>query len=142
MGYTHYWYLNVNAEEGDRFHQAIVDMATIVTANSQREILAGWDGEGNPEIDSDKISFNGKEPDDYETFDFHRFELGKDFNFCKTAQKPYDVVVTACLAVAAEVIGDGIEVSSDGNGEDWEEGARLASKVLGREVPVPRQVAV
>ena len=35
------------------------------------------------------------------------------------------------------MIGDGIEVATDGEVQDWEEGVELASQVLGRDVPVP-----
>ncbi len=154
MGYTHYWYLNKKSEgangidEPTRFGEAIIDMEKIVSAS--RVLLAGWDGEGDPEVSVDEISFNGIGDAGHETFTFQRFgtqeerlaPLGaedkeKDFAFCKTAQKPYDVVVVACLAVAAQVIGDGIEVSTDGESKDWEEGVAFASRILGRDVPVP-----
>ncbi len=147
MGYTHYWYLNKQSEEGSRFNQTIVDMGKIVA--EKWSLLAGWDGEGGPEVGRNRVRYNGIEDDSHETFAFQRFgsegqsfshspeDQGKDFSCCKTAQKPYDVVVVACLAVAAQVIGDGIEVSSDGDPEEWEDGATLASVVLGRKVPVP-----
>ena len=154
MGYTHYWCLNKKSEEANgsneptRFGEAVNDMEKIVSAS--RVLLAGWDGEGDPEIFVDQVSFNGIGDDGHESFAFQRFGTGekglgptspedkdKDFAFCKTAKKPYDVVVTACLAVAAQVIDDGIEVSTDGEVEDWKEGAAFASRILGRDVPVP-----
>ncbi len=151
MGYTHYWYLNKKSEEvrgieKSRFNQAVIDMNMIVWTSS---LVADEDGNGDPEIKRDEVRFNGLGDDSHETFHFEPFDIdetirqpsliGREKNFacCKTAQKPYDVVVTACLAVAAEVIGDGIDVSSDGEPEDWEDGVALASKVLGRDVPVP-----
>jgi hypothetical protein len=154
MGYTHYWYLNKQAEHGVKFSRTLDEMEKIIA--DQRGILAGWDGEGDPKASFngssngfDEISFNGQGEDSYESFVFRRFgkdkgsrvesyrNKGKDFGCCKTAHRPYDFVVVACLAVAAQVIGDGIEVHSDGDPDEWADGVALASRVLGRDVPVP-----
>ena len=62
-----------------------------------------------------------------------------DFEFCKTNQKEYDIVVVAALARLAEV--PGMEVTSDGNSDDWDEGIALASKVLGRALKNPFKAA-
>lgn len=62
------------------------------------------------------------------------------FDFTKTAQKPYDVVVTAILCRLAECGPDLVRVSSDGNEIDWVAGQMLASSVLGRPVAIPRNV--
>jgi len=53
------------------------------------------------------------------------------FNCTKTAYKPYDWPLTACLIVAKHHLGDGISVSSDGESRDWEDGRRLCQHVLG-----------
>jgi len=138
MGYTHYWRLNAKSG-AKRFERAIKDMNSVVKASS---LVADWEGNGKPEIKPDEVGFNGQGDDNsHETFLFQPFDCG-NFAFCKTAYKPYDVVVTACLAIAADVIQDGIEVSSDGDTEDWEEGAALATRVLGRYVPVPGLIKV
>lgn len=57
------------------------------------------------------------------------------WNFCKTNRHPYDVVVSACLCVMAE--RSGVQVSGDGDEVIWVEGAKWASRVLGREVANP-----
>lgn len=62
------------------------------------------------------------------------------FSCCKTAQKPYDVVVTACLCRIAECGEQTVHVSSDGEESDWVAGSMLASMVLGRPVPIPDTV--
>lgn len=115
---------------------------------SHQSIIAGQDGEGKPDLRLDKVIFNGQGNDSYETFLFEPYGNnpspsggGKDFSFCKTACKPYDIVVVACLAIAAENLGEGIEVSSDGNRSDWVEGVALASRVLSRDVPNPISTA-
>jgi len=53
------------------------------------------------------------------------------FNCTKTAYKPYDWPLTACLIVAKHYLGDGIKISSDGENKDWEDGRRLCQHVLG-----------
>jgi len=132
LGYTHYWKKEkkVNKKE---YADALKDIAKIVKANSN--ILAGPSGDSGtkPEITPD-IAFNGIEDESHESFVLPASGLG-DFEFCKTAQKPYDEVVVAALARLAEV--DGIKVSSDGSAADWEDGVKLASKVLGRKVKNP-----
>lgn len=63
------------------------------------------------------------------------------FNFVKTAQYPYDTVVTACLIILKHRLGDLIEVSSDGNADDWNDGLILARSVLGlKTLPLPKSL--
>jgi hypothetical protein len=66
---------------------------------------------------------------------------GKDFfACCKTAYKPYDILVTACLIIATHYFGDEIRVASDGESRDWEDARRLCQHVLGygAEFQLPR----
>ena len=131
MGYTHYWKATkVDAKE---YKAALMDIAKIV--KDQKAILAGPNGEPKTRpITNDGISFNGIDEDSHETFDLPAAGL-KKFDFCKTARKPYDTVVTACLARLAEV--KGVKVSSDGNMDEWKAGVALAVKVLNRPVVNP-----
>src|SRR5712691_5477126 len=56
---------------------------------------------------------------------------GKRFACCKTAYRPYDVVVTALLIVAKSHFGLTLRVSSDGDDRDWEDGRILATVACG-----------
>jgi hypothetical protein len=106
-----------------------------MAAANEENLLAGYDGEGAPKT-STTIAFNGCGKDAHESFILPQLAGNfKEFDFCKTAQKPYDVVVVACLTRLAEV--PGIKVSSDGNASDWHNGAALASKILGRRLDNP-----
>jgi len=58
-------------------------------------------------------------------------ESGRHFEFCKTAYKPYDLAVTACLIIAKHHLGDEIVVSSDGEEKDWIDAMLLCEKLLG-----------
>src|SRR5258708_5497976 len=128
MGYTHYWRVQRNTPS-DLLIEAGRRMALIVEAES--ELLAGWDGTGKPTLDptTGAVRFNGIGPDDdHETF-YWPPDLAEEksawekegepvFTFCKTAQKPYDTAVVACLLVAQDVLGDYIEINSDASDLD------------------------
>ncbi len=92
-----------------------------------------------PVFDDNLIRFNGVEHDGHETFyiaqefDEHYRQPdddGKLFAFCKTARKPYDTAVTACLIVLKHHLGDAIRLSSDGDPEDWETALETVQAVL------------
>jgi len=53
------------------------------------------------------------------------------FNFCKTAFRPYDVAVTACLLVAKHRLGELIRVRTDGEDPQWFDAKMLCQTVLG-----------
>ncbi len=134
MGYTHYWTSHTNLKQHPKFKQVIKDMAKII--EHCPHLLAGPLGEGNPIIEVDYIGFNGKDEKDeaYETF---AFDESPDFHFCKTAHRPYDIVVTACLSIAKDLLKQTIKISSNGKEKEWEDGVHLASKVLGRIIRNP-----
>jgi hypothetical protein len=135
MGYKHYWRGDEsNIDNGD-WEKAILDCDTII---AKHKVTYELDVNTDATMD---IFFNGN-PDrnhDHETFVMPR-EVddvrSKGFGFCKTAAKPYDVVVTACLARMAEA---GLKVSSDGGPENWRDGLDAAREALGREVQNPIQ---
>lgn len=56
---------------------------------------------------------------------------GTYFAFCKTAYKPYDLAVTACLLIAKHHLGDLIVVHSDGEPKDWQDARNICEGVLG-----------
>jgi hypothetical protein len=57
------------------------------------------------------------------------------FGFCKTARKPYDLMVKACLLICKEYLGDGIEISCDGDDEDWKPAIAFILSTLDRVSP-------
>ena len=137
MGYTHYITYPNNVDEKE-FIEKMRLLAKLVKESPVP--LRGGDGEGNPLTSDTCIWFNGDGEDAHETFAVNwpiesRFpQFGKYF-FCKTARKPYDLVVVGCLGVLAEL--DGVVVESDGCAEEWEEGIEWASRVLERPVKNP-----
>lgn len=132
MGYTHYWTPKAIDDDNDWARITAAVKTVIGVADVP---LAGWDGDGKPEIDGEFVRLNGKGEDAHETFALDR---SSEWVFCKTAYKPYDVVVTALLTyLAAE---HGFEVSSDGEASDWEAGGKLAQLALGKAFPNPLAV--
>lgn len=149
MGYTHYAYLN---RAGPQAAWAEAVMAARAIIKAAPVPLADGDGQPGtePKYGDEGIYTNGVGVDGHETL-FVPTVLSKVaaqpslvpvedryFMFCKTARKPYDVVVTAVYATLAAIAGpDCIVVESDGRRGDWAAGCKLASDVLGREIPVP-----
>lgn len=139
MGYTHYWTFQ-QPKRGDAakvealYQKAVKDCAKII--RTYYEAFGGLSGytAHTPIGTYGGILVNGKGDDAHEDFSLREHfkqNLEPDnWNFCKTARKPYDVVVTACLIVLKHRLGDRIDVSSDGFQHDWEAGLDLAKRVL------------
>jgi hypothetical protein len=129
MGYTHYWTINKKGNR-ENYIKAIKAMNTIARAN--KEILSGYSAYTTVK-EYGGIKLNGKGYNAHEDFIFREhIALNESFNFCKTANKPYDTVVVACLVVAKHYMGEDIQVTSDGYKEDWHLGTLLANSILKR----------
>ena len=93
------------------------------------EIIGDGTGESGWERSEDgSIFFNGIGEDSHEAFELPAPGWGWKWSFCNTAQKPYDEVVVACLAIFKHFLGDSFETSSDGNRDEWTDGVALACK--------------
>ena len=143
MGYTHYWYQPVGTEiPADAWTKIAADARKLVES-APCLLLHEYDEPGTtPEITGSVIWFNGAGGEGHETFVLERTPSGRiydgrHFSFCKTARKPYDRVVIAILACAAEHAPDHIQVSSDGTRDEWQPGLDWASAVLGRAIADP-----
>jgi len=53
------------------------------------------------------------------------------FACCKTAFRPYDLAVTACLIVFKHHFGERFQVSSDGEDQHWFDAKLLCDQILG-----------
>lgn len=83
------------------------------------------DPEREPLFSEHEICFNGVRDLGHETF--YLSTRGSDFEFCKTARKPYDTAVVAILCLLHHHTG--IDVSSDGGPSDWERGLEFARRI-------------
>lgn len=119
MGYTHYWNFAGNTAPKDlkdgekRFAEA----ARIINACADKVKgmgveIAGGVGNGSPTINERAIYFNGKGRESYETF---YVALDRDgWDFCKTARRPYDILVCLSLLALKSVFGEDFKYTSDG----------------------------
>lgn len=155
MGYTHYWTQTRNFTPAEWI--VVVDDIRAILTYAQHDCgiaLANGNGDGgtSPEF-GESISFNGVGDDSHETMLINRRvpkakydgDRNPSWDFCKTAQKPYDAVVVACLCYLTTVTRRedpashepiiGTEVftaSSDGDASDFLVGLDLARKALPR----------
>ena len=150
MGYTHYFKRKIDASNSPEAYARFREGAErlIVEAHATGITIADGFGDkpGYWENTDNRVAFNGLGADSHETFAWEQicpmqpdYEKGKPmfFDFCKTAEKPYDAVVTACLVLLKECYGDAVEISSDGYWEDWSAGRALFSTVFGYDAPIP-----
>lgn len=128
MGYTHYWRRpkRIPFAKWDAF---IRDAKKIVETNIIPLVFEYDEPERGPEVGPNRVRFNGVGEDGHETFLLDWDE--NDFAYCKTANKPYDLIVCALLIAASYHFGKLIEISSDGEAADWETAVVFTQEVLG-----------
>ena len=140
MGYTHYYTkTGTSRDDALRFEmfmngaRTIIEYATAIDgiqlADAMGEHLGQW------ECTKESVRFNGFGPESHETFDWSIDSSG--FGFTKTAYKPYDAVVTACLIHLKDVYGDLVSIGSDGSWSDWRDGATLYRNATGLTASTP-----
>ena len=151
MGYTHYWRQQRDFTETE--WQELTRLTKLITADSRGVLARHPYDDHTLTIDDESICFNGIGDEGHETFritkkkrelyDYEKQDSIQDaymyhksgggaFEFCKTAQKPYDKYVVAVLC-ALYNLSDAppqsnrsahpmSEITSDGNTKDWTEG--------------------
>lgn len=137
MGYTHYWTpKKFNQKQWDKFLNTCIKLKnnlpkTTDTAGGYSEdeplLIGGNEPTDKPIFNNNMVWFNGQTPKElrdefnlgHETFVIENINTGgvNDWNFCKTARKPYDLLVCACLIAAHKYLG--FRISSDGSLNDW-----------------------
>ena len=149
MGYTHYNYRpRKNAGSAYMYGKLALDAKAICEYAYTIGIKLGdWSGENgtSPQFTEGEFSLNGIDEMSHETFTWKalptQVEWRKDepeiFDFCKTAMKPYDAVVTAILIRAKEIYGSCVSISSDGDWSEWQDGRDLYETVFGETAECP-----
>ena len=136
-GYTHYWKWHSSQPDAAALERCRGDMLRVVEARRDILVIEALQvrfGDGGV---VEEIAFNGIGEDGHESFGFPLAAFTADepsFQFVKTAGKPYDEVVAACLIVARDCFEDDVlSIHSDGQWpDDWARGARLYERVLHR----------
>lgn len=124
MGYSHYWVLNKEFDDTN-WKQFLDGAVWIVGTATDAGIAIANDSAENA------IFINGVAEGAHETFGITKKDIG--FNFCKTAEKPYDTVVTALLILLKEILGSEVKITSDGTWEDWQGGQLLYETVFDKQ---------
>ena len=107
MGYTHYLktaHPNQGLIPMDRWEK--IKIATICAIVESRVPISDLI------LNDSNIVFNGVGDGAHETFVVSR--KVQDFDFCKTARKPYDQIVCMVLAYMLLVIPELVDITSDG----------------------------
>lgn len=142
MGYTHYF------EQRRDFTDTEWDALTFY-ANELFRVSPTPLGDrhgalsSSPEVTKEFISFNGREPDDYETLRIER--TGSGFNFTKTGFgeiRAYDFMVKAVLILAYNIAPTALDISSDGFDFEWEDSLAFVGEHLGNSLALPPRVAI
>ena len=143
MGYTHYWRQQRDFTETE--WQELTRLTKLITADGRGVLARHPYDDHTLTINDESIYFNGIGDEGHETFCITKKKRAKmdyeeqeaydkqgAFDFCKTAQKPYDKYVVAVLCAVHRVaqkqglLGDYMQsmmkITSDGNTKDWTEG--------------------
>jgi hypothetical protein len=150
MGYTHYFERKIDGSNDPQAYALFREGAEKLILEAQATGITIADGFGDKagywENTENRVAFNGLGEDSHETFGWdaicpinpiHRAGKPFYFDFCKTARKPYDAVVTACLILLKQTYGEAVQVSSDGSWSEWQAGRDLYTTVFGVEAPAP-----
>jgi hypothetical protein len=132
MGYTHYWSASRDFTASE-WKDVCAATRSILSATSVKVVREYDRPNERPDILDDEILLNGSGDDGHETFYLTRnvqeapdYRKGEpDFNFCKTARKPYDDVVVAILIATRDIAPDAISWRSDGFLEEHADGLAL-----------------
>lgn len=127
MGYTHYW-KNKETFTEDQWKKSIDEIKQVLDIISDDVKLTGCMKSEIPILTEEEIRFNGYEDESHETF---LVTPGiTDFDFCKTAAKPYDVAVCMALIILNKN-NPTFTYSSDGDEGDWSEALAIVNLTLG-----------
>lgn len=144
MGYTHYFGFNTvrgeDKEIEEKYQRAVSDCQRIIRRYyAENGGLSGYTAHTTIGAYGG-IQVNGAGDDGCEPlFLREHYNQNDESGFVKTAQRPYDTVVVACLAVLKHRLGDAFDVSSDGAAADWIEGIEYARRVTGLKISNPIQ---
>lgn len=146
MGYTHYWKGKKSFTDA-QFKAITRDFVKLYGALPRSTDTAGGYYADQPlmverNIAKDEIRFDGTGPADsdlgHETFLLS--QQPDAFEFCKTARKPYDLLVCATLIVCQKHAPDVLEITSDGDPEDWVPAQKFVRQVFDDSYGIPRGV--
>lgn len=138
MGYTHY-FEQVKPATDEQWKVFIKDAKKIIKHIQEKlKISLISNDENNVIVNNERINLNGGNDLDHETFLLKKYNKG--FNFCKTAQKPYDIAVCSLLLLAHHHIPGSYMIDSDGKINDWKDSMELNAEVFEYAFIIPKKI--
>lgn len=134
MGYTHYFTQKRAASDAE-WAAITADFRKLYEGGHLPSIRFEDNHAAHPEISSDLIRFNGPGHDGHETM-LLAID-GEGIEFCKTAQKPYDLAVVALLILAHYHAPEVWDITSDGYKADWQPGLDIIQRQLYTDACLP-----
>jgi len=152
MGYTHY-FSQTRSFTDDEWNNIIETVNTIIKYCDNEhgiKVQVCYDDSAPAELTDEYILFNGVEDDGHESFHITKDTM-EDFNFCKTARKPYDLVVVLSLLAIEKIAPNALEIRSDGGWEEdteeacydggWVVPRKVYKDLFGEDAPLPASMA-
>lgn len=135
MGYTHYFSgkQNFTDQEWDNISRDF----SFVQEHLKHDAPIVCDHGSGVIMNERRINFNDAH-NAYETFNIPKIKNG--FGFCKTARHDYDLMVCATLLLINHHAPDAMEISSDGDPEDWLDAMMVNAKLFGYAYKLPTSV--
>ena len=143
MGYTHYFKNKGHEDDKINFLKVLDDTRKMIENLPEFSSsaggyygdkpikLRGFDGSGEPVLNDDMIGFNGDGEFNLDHETFFVTPSATDFDFCKTARKPYDLMVCGVLISMKKHLKN-FSYSSDGDKKDWKPAKNFYKKVCGK----------
>ena len=159
MGYTHYWRYTRDITPIE-WESICADFRVLLANLPPHTATAGGYHSKNPlkvayeadkpdtpvQCDAENIRFNGIGTDvggnyklSHGTFSFDR-QASSDSTYCKTARKPYDLLVCATLTVVCKHAPFFGVIASDGGLDDWLPALEFVSAILGEGYVAPKTI--
>ena len=114
----------------NKFKQAVQDCRKVCMSEEFEDVLAGWDGLGDPIFLDNQISFNGIEDKSCETFSIEN-PAQAGLQSCRTDNLSYDLAVRCCLIILRHHLPEDIEISSSSRDlNKWREAQSIVNDIL------------
>ena len=151
MGYSHYWNNEGHKDDEANFLKVVAEAKAMYAVLPEKTDtaggyhandplkLCGGQGDGEPQFEERVICFNGDAELDLDLETFYVTPQPCHNKFCKTARKPYDLMVCAVLLSMKKHLVN-FNFSSDGisnypslyGGKDWGPAKEFYQKVCGK----------
>lgn len=148
MGYTHYWNFNFKKTNELDYKLALRQCQRIIRRHNRE--LKAEDVKHPSRLSGYSVHtkvgkytglhFNGTKDMGHEDFSLREHLIENTGGFCKTAQKPYDVCVVACLIILKHYLKEGFTCESDGQHFDWIDGLTLAKRLGIKGLSIPNTI--